>query len=341
MIVLFIQEANPRSDILRIQLEGRTAFDVPIRRHLARFLFHLYHIREADRHSGNEQDGFRSAKQLQAIMNVGEFRTIHSYASRIRNILRSHSPHDLIDRDRKRGIRLADAPFRVVQSYAHDLMSTTAPAVPTPTTSATHAQPVRAPRYDMTVPTLSLVDPADVDPSRPPPPPRDLPMIEIPRGISRWDLVEKDGRSVARLCPVARLPRDAPVVEPVWDRNRAALLVVTPPGRRLFRNGLASPPITRCLPGDHLQVDQGPTVLLLEVRCLITVSGSDLTEDSRCAVCRLAFGGDSTVARCPCGEWLHLDPELSCGSLGCPSCSRPLPPSAGELIGLGDQGEAS
>jgi hypothetical protein len=147
------------------------------------------------------------------------------------------------------------------------------------------------------------------------------------------------GASVMHL----ELGRQALALTEAAPRGPALLLEILPPGgsarllclpprsARLRLNGRPAPPVALLELGDELQVG-GFTVYVSEHLGGGAVPVPAELVGSPCGLCRLPFAAGTDVARCRCGEVLHLEgppkPEaerLECALLGdCPTCSRPL-----------------
>ena len=131
------------------------------------------------------------------------------------------------------------------------------------------------------------------------------------------------------------------IIQPLWDRPRGQLLLLSPGSRRPLVNGRPAPAVTLLSIGDEILFCTSSCViahLTVFVRPQIGPSPRDVS-GKRCPICKTKFVRDSIVYRCHgCSQLLHggrpgnADRQgLNCAHLckACPICQSPIQLTAG------------
>lgn len=168
----------------------------------------------------------------------------------------------------------------------------------------------------------------------PPPAATDLPVLEVPKGLTYL---------APGSAPLTLVPNEpsaaALVLEPVHVAGRPRLLLMSPGGLHARLNGQAVPALALLKVGDQLQIDAASAILHVTEHTAggATPPAPELVGQP-CGVCRLALTADTAVYVCSgCSVPLHLEgppkaegERLECAMFGdCPSCGAEVRTSGG------------
>jgi len=162
--------------------------------------------------------------------------------------------------------------------------------------------------------------------------------LVMPAGAAALERTREDSR--LRFVPFAATSEAPPlaVFESVRSKFGDVLLLLTPPGSGIRRNGLPAPVLGTLALGDRVTLDADITLHVSRMQSAEPVPPPPEIIGEPCAVCSLAFEPQTLVLLCAyCGEPHHLESEavpaatrLECALLGaCSNCGRDLPRTTG------------
>ena len=159
-------------------------------------------------------------------------------------------------------------------------------------------------------------------------------VLVVPHGISSPIM---DASGDIRDFSIGGAPRntnDSFMLEPIFGRDGAVLVVISPEDRRAVANGLPIPRFATLTERDLIQLPPSPRVYHLCVYAQPNIGPpSEGFVGQECPLCRQTITANTTVYHCNCGRAaLHLEPEaagkdrLQCAleASVCLHCKRPV-----------------